>query len=97
MKLRVYSSKPRGDEPNLVAIQDARLTHVPTILVCPMQRNLSPAPFRAEVSWRETRHIVACDLVRPIHRRVLRLLGEISAADSETVIAALQRLIADTD
>ena len=95
MRLRVYSSKPRGDEPNLVAVQDVRLTHLPTLLVCPIQRSLLPAPFRAGVSWREARYVVACDLVRPINRRVLRLLGELGDEDSHLVIEALLRLIAD--
>jgi mRNA-degrading endonuclease toxin of MazEF toxin-antitoxin module len=94
MRLALYSSTPRGDEPNYVAIQDPVLAAIPTVLVCPMLRQMEWADFRAKVELGDATYIVACDLARPVHRQGLRHLGELSEKESTAVMKAFGELLA---
>lgn len=94
MRLALYCSTSRADEPNYVAIQDPALAAIPTVLVCPMLRQLEWADFRTKVQWGDVTYIVACDLVRPVHRQGLRLLGELSETESGAVMKAFGELLA---
>jgi mRNA-degrading endonuclease toxin of MazEF toxin-antitoxin module len=94
MRLALYSSTTRRDEPNYVAIQDPALTAVPTVLVCPMLRQMEWADFRATVEWGDATYIVACDLARPVHRQGLRQIGELSEKESTAVMKAFGELLA---
>ena len=94
MRLALYCSTARGDEPNYVAIQDPVLTAIPTVLVCPMLRQMEWADFRAKVEWGDATYIVACDLARPVHRQGLRHLGELNEIESTAVMTAFGELLA---
>ena len=69
MRLPLYSSKAAGLEPNLVAIQDPHLK-IPTVLVCPVLRRIQLTALRAKIIWHDGEYVVACDLARPVNRRV---------------------------
>ncbi|MEQ1858590.1 MAG: hypothetical protein ABMA13_01490 [Chthoniobacteraceae bacterium] len=97
MNLPVFSSKTSGQEPNLVGVQDEGIESPPTVLVCPMRRDLHKTSLRPHVTFADRRFVVGCDLVRPIHRRVLRLLGYLSDADSRAVIATQLGIFARED
>jgi mRNA-degrading endonuclease toxin of MazEF toxin-antitoxin module len=94
MRLALYYSTPRANEPNYVAIQDPALAAVPTVLVCPMLRQMEWADFRTRVRWGDATYIVACDLVRPVHRQGLRQLGELDQTASSAVMKAFEQLLA---
>lgn len=93
MRLPVYSSKSRGSEPNLIAVQDPRIEGLPTVLVCPLKKS-APSDFRPSIDCNGERFTVLCDLMRPIHRDVLRFLGTIDDQDSSNTIQAIVRLLA---
>ncbi len=92
MKLPVYSSKPRGSEPNLIGVQDPRIEGLPTVLVCPLKRG-APSPFRPVIRWEGQDFTVLCDLIRPIHRGVLRFIGTASEEESARAIHSIIRLL----
>ena len=94
MRLALYCSIPRTDEPNYVAIQDQALAAIPTVLVCPMLRQMEWADFRTKVQWGDVTYIVACDLVRPVHRQGLRQIGELGEVASSAVMKAFEQLLA---
>lgn len=95
MRLGLYCSKAQGDEPNLVALQHPALVQMPTVLVCPLLEELALTPAREQVRIGDTIYVVACDLLRPINRQVLRPMGELSPSDSERVIQKFLQLLAD--
>ena len=88
MNLPVFTSKAGGSEPNLVGVQNPHLTQLPTVLVCPIKRDLAATSLRPRIVWAGRNYIVGCDLVRPIRRTALRLLGHLSDAESDAVLAA---------
>lgn len=94
MKLRLYSSKPGAPDPNLVSLQHPGLTALPTILVCPMRSGIALTPLRIEISWDGKSFVVACDLIRPINRKLLRPIGELEKAASQAILATFVRLLA---
>ena len=97
MKLQLYTSKAAETVPNVVSLQHAGLVALPTILVCPLRSGLALTPLRVEVVWRGEYYTVACDLIRPIRREVLRALGELDERTSRTVIETFLRLLAGYD
>lgn len=94
MRLALYCSTARGDEPNYVAIQDPALAAIPTALVCPMLRQMEWADFRTKIQWTDAIFIVTCDLARPVHRQGLRQLGELGEEASSAVMQAFGKLLA---
>jgi mRNA-degrading endonuclease toxin of MazEF toxin-antitoxin module len=92
VKLQLFSSRTGVPEPNLVAIQDAELEMVPTVLVCPLRSDESLTPVRVEVAAAGRRCVVLCELARPIHRRVLVAAGQLDDADSQRVMNAFRML-----
>jgi hypothetical protein len=94
VRLRLYSSKLGTDEPNLVAIQDERLSSLPTVLVCPLRSDLAMTPLRPTLSLEGKGYVVACDLARPINRKALHPVGWAESEDSQRIIATFHRLLA---
>ena len=94
MKLQLFSSRTGVSAPNLVAIQDAELEMMPTVLVCPLRSDELLTPVRVEVIAAGRRCVVLCELARPIHRRVLVAAGQLDDADSRRVMNAFQMLLA---
>ena len=64
------------------------------MLVCPMQPGLALTPLRVKVLWVGKTYTVACDLIRPINRNVLRVVGELDERTSRTIIETFTRLLA---
>ena len=93
MRFQLYTSKPRAVAPNLVALQHPGLAALPTVLVCPLRAGMSRTPVRVEVRWNEKRFIVACDLIRPVNRQLLRAVGELDEATSRAILSTFLRLL----
>ena len=93
MRLPLYSSKAAGLEPNLVAIQDPHLK-IPTVLVCPVLRRIQLTALRAKIIWHDGEYVVACDLARPVNRRVLRPCGMLDDETSRRVMQVFHMLLA---
>lgn len=94
MKLALYSSVPRSDAPNLVALQDEALAAVPTVLVCPLKAGVALTALRAEVSWGGQVLIACTELARPIRRTALRPMGWLDDAASRAIMDRFHRLLA---
>jgi hypothetical protein len=94
VRLRLYSSKLGSDEPNLIAIQDERLSSLPTVLVCPLRSNLAMTPLRRVLSLEGKEYVVACDLARPINRKALHSVGWAESTDSQRIMTTFHRLLA---
>ncbi|MFZ0711919.1 MAG: hypothetical protein WAM53_17900 [Terrimicrobiaceae bacterium] len=97
MRLQLYTSRAGATDPKLVSLQHPGLTALPTMLVCPMRSELALTPLRVNVLWGGESYVVACDLIRPISRKVLRPLGELDGRTSQTVIETFLRLLAGND
>ena len=93
MRLQLYTSKVGGTDPNLVSLQHPGLAALPTILVCPLRSGMALTPLRVEISWGGRPYVVACDLIRPINRRVLRAIGELDDRASQVILATILRLL----
>lgn len=93
MRLGLFTSRA-GSVPNLVSLQHPRLTALPTVLVCPMQSSLAMTPLRAKAVWGGESYVIACDLLRPINRRILRPLGELDEQSSRKILETFARLLA---
>ena len=93
MRLQLYTSKPGAIDPNLVALQHPGLTALPTILVCPLRAGMSRTPVRVEIRWNGKLFIVACDLIRPVNRKLLRAMGELDEATSRAILSTFSRLL----
>jgi mRNA-degrading endonuclease toxin of MazEF toxin-antitoxin module len=92
--LKLYSSKRGVSAPNLVAIQSAELEMLPTVLVCPLREGFPVTGLRVEVECPGGNLVVLCELTRPIHRRVLELVGELSERDSSRVMETFNLMLA---
>jgi hypothetical protein len=68
---------------------------LPTILVCPLRSGIALTPLRVKILWRGTSYVVACDLLRPINRKVLHPIGEMGEDDSRLILATFLRLLAE--
>ena len=93
MRLALYTSKVGAAEPNLVALQHPGLSGLPTMLVCPLRAGISPTPVRVEIRWNEKSFIVACDLIRPVNRKLLRAIGELDEVTSQAILSTFLRLL----
>lgn len=94
MRLALYASIPKLQSPNLVALQDEALTALPTVLVCPLKSGIALTALRVEIPWDGNTLIACCDLARPIRRAVLRPMGWLDAARSETIMERFLDLLA---
>jgi mRNA-degrading endonuclease toxin of MazEF toxin-antitoxin module len=94
MRLPLYASKAGAVDPNLVALQHPGLAALPTVLVCPLRADISRTPVRVEIRWSGKSFIVACDLIRPVNRKLLRTMGELDEAKSQAILATFLRLLA---
>jgi hypothetical protein len=95
MRLALYCSKERGAHPNLVALQHPALVQLPTVLVCPIKEDLLETPARARIKVGGVSYVVACDLLRPVNRKLLRPMGEVAAPDSARILNIFLQLLAD--
>ena len=93
MRLQLYTSKPGTSDPNLVALQHPCLAALPTVLVCPLRAGMSRTPVRVEVRWRGKSFIVACDLIRPVNRKLLRAIGEFDDGTSQAILSTFLQLL----
>jgi len=94
LKLALYSSVPKGEVPNLVALQDEALAALPTVLVCPLKSGIALTPLRVGVRWGSQTFIACTDLTRPIRRTMLRALGTLDDATSQLIMERFLRLFA---
>jgi len=93
MRLQLYTSKHGAADPNLVSLQHPGLAALPTILVCPLRSGMALTPLRVEILWGGRPYVVACDLIRPINRSVLRAIGELDDRASQVILATFLRLL----
>jgi mRNA-degrading endonuclease toxin of MazEF toxin-antitoxin module len=94
MKLQLFTSKPGAADPNLVSLQHPGLAALPTILVCPLRPGVALTPLRVEIFLGGRSFVVACDLIRPINRQLLRPMGELDESASRMILATFLRLLA---
>jgi hypothetical protein len=97
MRLPLYGSIEKGTEPNLVGLQHPALASLPTQLVCPLRADISHTPLREKIIIAEKEYVVACDLIRPINRRVLRPMGYLDSDSSARIIATFQFMLAQDE
>jgi hypothetical protein len=93
MRLPLYASKSGAIDPNLVALQHPGLAALPTMLVCPLRAGISRTPVRVEIRWNRKLFIVACDLIRPVNRKLLRAMGELDEVTSRAILSTFLRLL----
>jgi hypothetical protein len=93
MKLQLFTSKPGAADPNLVSLQHPGLAALPTILVCPLRPGVALTPLRVEIFLGGRSFVVACDLIRPINRQLLRPMGELDESASRMILATFLRLL----
>lgn len=94
MRLALYSSVPKSEVPNLVALQDEAFAALPTVLVCPLKAGIALTPLRVEALW-GGRTLIACtELARPIRRTALRPMGMLDEAASGLIMERFLRLLA---
>lgn len=94
MRLALYSSLPKGDAPNLVALQDEALGGIPTVLVCPLRADAARTAVHVEVRWAEKEYFACVQLTRPIRRTVLRPCGRLDEESSRQIIERFKDLLA---
>ena len=94
MKLQLYSSTSRSAVPNLVSLQDDIFDGLPTVLVCPFGTDLEKTLFRVEVIWNDSQFVACPELTRPIHRKALRPIGQLSETASREIMNNLLSLLA---
>ena len=95
MRLELFSSVRESQGPNLVSLQNPKLIALPTVLVCPLQESISPTPLRVAVRYGQKKLIAACDLLRPIHRRALRPMGQLDEKTSREILTTFLRMLPD--
>jgi len=94
VNLPLYSSTVEVREPNLVGLQHPALGSLPTQLVCPLRERIAVTPLREVILWNRKKYIVACDLIRPIHRQALKKLGELDEEASARILRTFSRMLA---
>ena len=97
MRLPLYCSIEKGTEPNLVGLQHPALASLPTQLACPLLADISLTPLREKIMIADKEFVVACDLIRPINRKVLRTMGNLDPDSSSRIIATFQLLLAQEE
>ena len=94
MRLQLYTSKTGAIDPNLVSLQHPSLAALPAV-VCPVRAGISRTPVRVEIRWGEKSFVVACDLIRPVNRKLLRPMGDLDEATSQAIFSTFLRLLPD--
>jgi mRNA-degrading endonuclease toxin of MazEF toxin-antitoxin module len=95
MRLELFSSVRDKNVPNLVSLQNPKLSALPTVLVCPMKESITVTPLRVAVNYSNRKFTVACDLLRPIHRQVLRPAGQLDERTSREILRTFFRMLPD--
>lgn len=95
MRLELFSSVGDQNWPNLVSMQNPKLSALPTVLVCPLKDSMGMTPLRMRFSYGGKEWVVACDLLRPIHRRVLRPVGQLDEKTSAEILATFLQILPD--
>jgi len=95
MRLELFSSIREGNRPNLVSLQNTKLSALPTVLVCPLKESMAVTPLRFRFSHSGREWTVACDLLRPIHRQALRSMGQLDEKTSREILKVFLRLLPD--
>ena len=95
MRLELFSSVRDKNVPNLVSLQNPKLSALPTVLVCPMKESITVTPLRVAVNYGNRKFTVACDLLRPIHRQVLRPAGQLDERTSREILRTFFRMLPD--
>jgi mRNA-degrading endonuclease toxin of MazEF toxin-antitoxin module len=93
MRLELFSFLREGDQPNLVCLQNSKLTALPTVLVCPLKESMAMTPLRVRFSLGGKDWVVACDLLRPIHRQGLRPMGYLDEKTSVEIVRTFLRIL----
>jgi mRNA-degrading endonuclease toxin of MazEF toxin-antitoxin module len=93
MRLPLYASRPGAIDPNLVALRHPALSALPTVLVCPLRAGITRTPLRLEIRWSGKSLIAACDLIRPVSRKLLRVMGELDEETSQAILSTFLRLL----
>jgi hypothetical protein len=94
MRLAAYSSVPNSALPNLIALQDERLSALPTVLVCPLKSDIALTALRVKLQWAGQTMIACPELARPIRRTALHLKGWINEEHSREIMERLHLLLA---
>lgn len=97
MRLPLYCSTAKGTEPNLVGLQHPALSSLPTQLVCPLRPDISLTPIRVKILVAEKEQVVACDLIRPINRKLLRPMGHLDPETSARIVATFLHILDQDD
>ena len=86
----------RKTRPCAVVSPDELNEHLQTVLVAPMTTGGHPYPFRIPCRFRRRHGYVVLDQLRAVDAaRLVRRLGNLSAATHRTVLAALREMFAD--
>jgi hypothetical protein len=94
VRLATYSSIPSATLPNLVSLQDERLSALPTVLVCPLKADIMLTALRVKLQM-AGQNLIACpELARPIRRTALHPKGWIDAEHSRQIMERFQLLLA---
>ena len=93
MRLPLYCSTTKGNEPNLVGLQHPALSSLPTQLACPLRPDIFLTPLREKILIADKEYIVACDLIRPMNRKTLRPMGDLDSESSARIIATFQMIL----
>ena len=63
-------------------------------MVCLLQEGIARTPLREVIRWNRKEYVVACDLIRPIHRQALKKLGELDREASTRILRTFSRMLA---
>ena len=77
-----------------MALQSAKFSALPTVLVCPLIPAGLVNPLRPQVRIGEEQLVAYTDLARPIRRTALVHVGELAPADSHAIMHAFLGLLA---
>jgi len=94
VRLALYASTARGIAPNLVAIQDERLSALPTVLICRLREGMALTGLRVEVQWRDELLTACPELARPTRLSAMYPKGWLDEAHSRQIMECFQRLLA---
>lgn len=95
MRLELFSSVREADLPNLVSLQNPKLSALPTVLVCPLKESAAVTPLRVRFSHQGREWTAACDLLRPIRRQALRPMGHLDERTSREILKTFLRILPD--
>jgi hypothetical protein len=91
MTLKLYSSIAKR-KPNLVCLQADDLDFLPTVLVCPIRKDVPETIVRSQFVWEGEVFTALCELARPIRRQALHLAGRLDEPASQDVMRKFLRV-----